>query len=216
MHGPNPNTPHPLAGFDRTIFLKNFITNPAIIVGDYTYYDAPLGAKDFQENNVLHHHEFYGDKLIIGKFCAIASGSRFIMNGANHPMGGFSTYPFNIFSNGWEDGFDPKVWTDASRGDTSIGNDVWIGMDCTIMPGVTIGDGAIIATGSIVASDIAPYTIAAGNPAKPIKQRYDEATIQQLLDIAWWHWSAAKITANLDAIRGCDLDLLVKAAETKA
>lgn len=216
MHGPSPDTLYPLAGHPRTVFLKNFITKPNIQIGDYTYYDDADGAERFETSNVLHHYDFLGDKLIIGKFCAIASGTRFIMNGANHAMSDFSTYPFNIFAYGWEEGFDPKVWTDASRGDTVIGNDVWIGMDCTIMPGVTIGDGAIIATHSVVTRDIAPYTIAGGNPAKPIRKRFDDTTIEKLCDIAWWNWPAAKISRNLDAIRGGDLDLLQKAAKRDA
>ncbi|KPB00561.1 CatB-related O-acetyltransferase [Ahrensia marina] len=216
MHGPSPDTLYPLDGYPRAVFLKNFITKPNICIGDYTYYDDPTGAERFEENNVLHHHDFYGDKLIIGKFCAIATGTQFIMNGANHAMNGFSTYPFNIFGNGWEQGFDPKVWTEASRGGTVIGNDVWIGMDCTIMPGVKIGDGAIIASKSVVTRDIAPYSIAGGNPAKIIKQRFDDKTIETLVDIAWWDWPAAQISQNLDAIRGGDLDLLLKAAKREA
>lgn len=216
MHGPSPDTLYPLAGYPRTFFLKNFITRPNIEIGDYTYYDQLDGGERFEENNVLYHMEFLGDKLVIGKFCAIASGVRFIMNGANHAMDGFSTYPFNIFGNGWEEGFDPESWTNASRGDTTIGNDVWIGMDATIMPGVTIGDGAIIATGSTVTSDTAPYSIVGGNPARTIKQRFDDATIAALLEIRWWDWSPTKITENLGAIRGADLDVLAKAAETAA
>lgn len=209
MHGPSPDTLYPLAGYPRAVFLRNFITRPAIEVGEYSYYDDPDGAERFEERNVLHHFpEIYGDRLIIGKFTAIASGARFIMNGANHAMGGFSTYPFNIFSGGWEKGFDVSTWTSQSRGDTVVGNDVWIGMDTTIMPGVTIGDGAIIATGSVVVSDIPAYAIAGGNPATLIKKRFDDQTIATLLDIAWWNWGAERITANLDAIRGCDLHAL--------
>lgn len=213
MHGPSPDTLHPLAGFSRTVFLKNVITRPNIIVGDYTYFDDPEGAERFEERNVLHHYDFLGDRLIIGRFTAIASGTRFIMNGANHALGGFSTYPFNIFGHGWEQGFDTATWTEQSRGDTVIGNDVWIGMDCMIMPGVTIGDGAIIATGSVVVSDVAPYTVAGGNPARPVRQRFDDDTIAALLSIAWWTWDAARITANLDAIRGADIERLRAAAQ---
>lgn len=214
MHGPSPDTLYPLPGFPRAIFLKNFITRPNIEVGDYSYYDDPDGAERFEDRNVLHHFDFYGDRLVIGRFVAIASGTRFIMNGANHAMGGFSTYPFNIFGQGWEDGFDPESWIGQSRGDTVIGNDVWIGMGCTIMPGVTIGDGAIIAANSTVVSDIPPYAIAGGNPAKVLRTRFDDATIERLCDIAWWHWPAERITAALNAIRGADLDALEAFAET--
>ena len=216
MHGPSPDTPYPLSGFPRTVFLKAFITRPNITVGDYTYFDDPAGAERFEERNVLHHYDFLGDRLIIGRFTAIASGTRFIMNGANHAMGGFSTYPFNIFGQGWEKGFDPATWTEQTKGDTVVGNDVWIGMDCLIMPGVTIADGAIIATGSVVTSDVAAYTIAGGNPAKPLKPRFDAGTIESLLAIAWWSWDAETITANLDAIRGADLGRLQQVARRRA
>ncbi|PHP64812.1 chloramphenicol acetyltransferase [Zhengella mangrovi] len=212
MHGPSPDTLYPLAGFPRAVFLKNVITRPNIIVGDYSYYDDPDGAERFEERNVLHHHAFLGDRLIIGRFTAIASGTRFIMNGANHAMGGFSTYPFNIFGNGWETGFDPATWTEQSKGDTVIGNDVWIGMDSMIMPGVTIGDGAIIASGSVITSHVAPYTIAGGNPGRAIRKRFDDGVIAELLEIAWWDWSARKISASLDAIRGGDIAALRAAA----
>ncbi len=212
MHGPDPNTTYPLAGFPRTVFLKNVITRPNIEVGDYTYYDDPGGAERFEDNNVLHHFEFHGDKLIIGRFTAIATGVRFVMNGANHAMGGFSTYPFNIFGCDWEKGFDPQTWLAGGRGDTVVGNDVWIGADTMIMPGVTIGDGAIIAARSVVASDIPPYAVAGGNPAKMIRTRFDDETIARLLSIAWWDWTAEKISRYVDAIRGGDLEVLAAAA----
>ncbi|WP_114389034.1 CatB-related O-acetyltransferase [Notoacmeibacter marinus] len=213
MHGPSPDTLYPLPGFPRAVFLKNFITRPNIEVGDYSYYDDPDGAERFEDRNVLHHFDFYGDRLVIGRFVAIASGARFIMNGANHAMGGFSTYPFNIFQQGWEAGFDPDSWAGQSRGDTLVGNDVWIGMNSTIMPGVTIGDGAIIATNSTVVSDVPPYAIVGGNPARPIRMRFDQQTVQRLLAIAWWNWPTERITAALNAIRGADLDALEAFAE---
>ena len=209
--GPDPATLHPLAGHDRVVFLKNVVSRPNIEVGDYSYYDDPEGAEHFEDRNVLHHYEFMGDRLVIGRFCAIASGTRFVMNGANHAMDGFSTYPFNIFGNGWEEGFDPSTWTEASRGDTSVGNDVWIGMDTLIMPGVTIGDGAIIATRSTVVGDVPPYSVAGGNPARVIRMRFDEGTIERLLAVAWWNWDAERITRNLDPIRGADIDTLERA-----
>lgn len=215
MHGPSPNALYPLKGYPRAVFLKNFVTRPNIKVGDYTYYDDPQGAERFEENNILHHFpELYDDWLVIGRFSALASGVRFIMNGANHALGGFSTYPFNIFGEGWEEGFDTKIWTDASRGDTKVGNDVWIGMDATIMPGVTIGDGAIVAACSVVTSDVSPYTVVGGNPARLIKPRYNENTVQRLLEIKWWNWSAENISKNIEAIRGSDLDLLAKAKDS--
>jgi virginiamycin A acetyltransferase len=160
---------------------------------------------------VLHHYDFIGDKLIIGRFTAIAEGARFIMNGANHVMGGFSTYPFNIFGQGWEEGFDEETWRREVRGDTVVGNDVWIGMEAIIMPGVTIGDGAIVAARSVVTHDVPPYAIVAGNAAQVVKMRFDRHTVSRLLDIAWWNWDAEKITRNLDAIRGNSLEALERA-----
>lgn len=208
MNGPNPNTKHPTLHHNRVGFLKPIVHAPNIEIGDYTYYDDPGGPESFVETCVLHHHAFIGDKLIIGKFCAISEGARFIMNGANHVMGGFSTYPFNIFSHGWEKGFDVATWKAELRGDTVIGNDVWIGMNTAIMPGVKIGDGAIIAAKSVVTRDVPPYAIAAGNSAKVVKMRFDDETIARLQQIAWWNWPADKITRNLDAIRGADIDRL--------
>jgi len=211
MQGPSPDTLYPLPDFPRAVFLKNVITRPNIEVGDYSYYDDPDGAERFEERNVLHHFEFYGDRLIIGRFVAIATGTRFIMNGANHAMGGFSTYPFNIFQGGWEEGFDVNTWLGQSRGDTVVGNDVWLGMESLIMPGVKIGDGAIVAARSTVVSDVPPYAIVGGNPARVVRMRFDEATVAKLLDIAWWHWPTDKITRNLDRIRGGDLTALEEA-----
>ena len=212
MHGPAPTTLYPMAGFPRAVFLKNVVTRPAIEVGDYSYYDDPDGAERFEEKNVLYHYDFYGDRLRIGKFVAIAHGATFIMNGANHLMTGFSTYPFDIFGQGWEKDFDQNAYVAAGRGDTVVGNDVWIGREARIMPGVTIGDGAVIGAHSVVASDIPPYAIAVGNPARVVRRRFDDATVAALLDIAWWNWPAERIARNLGAIRGADLDML-KAAE---
>lgn len=206
MHGPNPNDKEPMKGFPQVGFLKNHITRDNIVVGDYTYYDDPDGVENF-EKNVLYHFPFIGDTLIIGKFCAIAKDVKFIMNGANHQTSGFSTYPFFIFANGWE-----KVMPQAGdlpyKGDTCVGNDVWIGYDATIMPGVKIGHGAIIASRSVVTKDVPDYAVVGGNPAQIIKYRFDENTIEKLLEIAWWDWSAEKITRNLEAITHNSIDHL--------
>lgn len=209
MNGPNPRTIHPMKGFPQICYLNNVIRNPNILVGDYTYYDDPAGPANF-ERNVLYHFPFIGDKLIIGKFCAIARGVKFIMNGANHSMTGFSTYPFYIFGNGWEQA-EPVGGDTTGKGDTVIGHDVWIGYDSAIMPGVTIGDGAIVAAKSVVVKDIPPYAIAGGNPAREIRKRFDDETIAALLDIAWWNWDAGKITKHLNAITGHDIDALKQA-----
>lgn len=205
---PNPNTLYPIEGVTRTVYLKNIITNPQIIVGDYTYYDDPEDVYNF-EKNVLYLFDFMGDKLIIGKFCQIATGVRFIMNGSNHAMNGFSTYPFKVFGKEWS-----KSSLDVqSKGDTVIGNDVWIGNSVTIMPGIHIGDGAIIGTGSIVTKDVPAYTIVGGNPAKEIRKRFDEETIQILLALKWWDWDVQKITDNLEAITSGKIDELKRIYE---
>lgn len=212
MSGPNPSIKHPMPAHRRVGFLKPLVDAENVEIGEFTYYDDPDGPEHFQEKCVLHHYPFIGDRLVIGRFCAIAQGARFIMNGANHAMSGFSTFPFNIFGHGWEDGFDPASWEKENRGDTVVGNDVWIGMEAVIMPGVTIGDGAIVAAKSVVSRDVAPYTIVAGNPANPVRRRFDESTVARLLAIAWWHWDVDKISRNLDAIRGADIDRLERAA----
>lgn len=208
MDGPKPEIKHPIPMHPRVGFLKPLVTAENIEVGEFTYYDDPDGPDKFQEKCVLHHYPFIGDRLVIGKFCAIAEGARFIMNGANHAMSGFSTYPFNIFGHGWEKGFDERTWQKEIRGDTVIGNDVWIGMDAVILPGISIGDGAVVAAKAVVTHDVPPYSIAAGNPAKVVKTRFDKRTVTKLLDVAWWNWPVDKIGRNLNAIRGADIKAL--------
>lgn len=209
MAGPDPTQRHPLPGFPQVCFLRSVITNPLIEVGDYSYYDDPEGPEQF-EKNVLYHFPFIGDKLIIGKFCAIARGVKFIMNGANHKLSGFSTFPFFIFGSGWEVA-TPAPGELPYKGDTVIGNDVWIGFDALIMPGVKIGDGSIIAARSVVTRDVPPYSIVGGNPASVKKPRFDDAAIAGLLRIQWWNWDAAKITRNLSLITSGDLAALEEA-----
>ena len=194
MTGPNKNIKFPLENYNKLCFLKNIIKNPNIIVGDYTYYDDFEDVHNF-EKNVKYHFDFVGDKLIIGKFCMIASDVSFIMNGANHLTESISTYPFAIFGNGWKNAMDGKTY--PQKGDINIGNDVWIGYNATIMAGVTIGDGAIIATNSTVVKDVEPYTIVGGNPASEIKKRFSEKTIKKLLELKWWNWNIEKITKNI-------------------
>jgi virginiamycin A acetyltransferase len=206
MNGPSPSEIHPMKGFPQVCFIKNTVSNPQIIIGDYTYYDDPADSENF-ERNVLYLYTFMGDKLIIGKFCAIARNVRFIMNGANHMLSGISTYPFSLFGNGWER-IMPETGDLPQKGDTIIGNDVWIGYDSLIMPGVNVGDGAIIAARSVVVNDIAPYTIAGGNPAIPIKQRFSPDVTNGLLEIKWWDWDVEKISRNLELITSANLDAL--------
>lgn len=203
MYGPHPDEKHPLPDFPQVCFIKNSVTCPNIIIGDYTYYDDPEGAENF-ERNVLYHYPFIGDKLIIGKFCALARGVRFIMNGANHKTSGLSTFPFFIFGNGWESAA-PEPGDLPYKGDTRVGNDVWMGYDCLIMPGVTIGNGAIISSRSVVVADVPAYSIVGGNPAKVIRQRFSDEVIAELENIAWWDWPPEKITQNLAAITSGDI-----------
>lgn len=208
MYGANPKDKHPMKGFPQICFIQNTVSNPNILVGDYTYYDDPEDSEDF-ERNVLYHFPFIGDRLIIGKFCALATGITFIMNGANHKLSGFSSYPFQIFGNGWEEVM-PQPGELPYKGDTVIGNDVWIGYQAVIMPGVQVGDGAIIAAKSVVTKDVAPYSIVGGNPAQCIRQRFDDELIQRLLEVAWWNWSIEKITRNLKKIVAADIEALIK------
>jgi virginiamycin A acetyltransferase len=208
MHGPDPKNKHPMAGFPQVCFIKNTITNPNIIVGDHTYYDDPQDSENF-ERNVLYHFPFIGDKLIIGKFCAIAKGVQFIMNGANHKLSGISTYPFQIFGNGWEQVM-PAMSDLPYKGDTVIGNDVWIGYEALIMPGVKIGNGAIISSRSVVTSDVPAYSIVGGNPAKVLKLRFPKQDIEKLEAIAWWDWPVEKISQHLKDIVSGDISNLLE------
>lgn len=185
----DPSLKFPIGHIERLCFLKNIITNPNIIVGDYTYYDDPDDVLNFMKN-VLYHFDFVGDKLIIGKFCQIATGVRFIMNGGSHALNGFSAFPFAAFGGEWSQvPLKPEI-----KGDTIIGNDVWIGNAATIMPGIQIGDGAIIASNAVVTKNVDPYSIVGGNPAKLIRHRFDQKTTQALLKIQWWNWDIEKIT----------------------
>ncbi len=207
MRGPNKHIKFPLENYDRLCFLKNVIQNPNIIVGDYTYYDDFEDVENF-EKNVKYHFDFVGDKLIIGKFCMIASDVKFIMNGANHLTNSLTTYPFAIFGNGWENAMEGKSY--PQKGDINIGNDVWIGYNATIMAGVNIGDGAIIATNSTVTKDVEPYTIVGGNPAKEIKKRFSEEVITKLLELKWWNWDIEKITKNIQNLTDNKIEKLIK------
>jgi virginiamycin A acetyltransferase len=203
---PNPNTLFPLNGYERLCFLKNLIKNPNIIVGDYTYYDDFETVENF-EKNVKYHFDFVGDKLHIGKFCMIASGAEFIMNGANHLVNAVSSYPFAIFGDDWAHAMEGKTY--PNKGDIVIGNDVWIGYQATILSGVTVGHGAIIGSKSVVASDVPPYSIVAGNPARIIRKRFDDETIEKLLALAWWDWDLEKITTNVAHLTGNDVSKLI-------
>ena len=211
MHGPSPETRHPMEGFPQVCFIRNTVTNPNIVVGEYTYYDDPEDPEDF-ERNVLYHYPFIGDRLIIGRFCAIARGTRFIMNGANHKLSGVSTYPFQIFGKGWEKVM-PKPGDLPYKGDTVVGNDVWIGYESLIMPGIRIGNAAIVSSRSVVVSDVPAYAIVGGNPARLIRQRFDDETVDVLESIAWWAWPIEKLTEHLELIVSEDVEGLRRVAE---
>lgn len=202
--GPDPRDPYPMPGHPRVMFINNLVDLPNVEIGDYTYYDDPEGPEAFKRN-ILYHFPFQGDRLRIGRFSAIATGVRFVMNGANHRMAGLSTYPFNIFGQGWSGRF-PGESDFPGRGDTVVGNDVWLGYEALLMPGVAIGDGAIVAARAVVADDVPPYAIAAGNPARIVRRRFDERTVERLLRIRWWDWDIAKITRNIPVISVGDAD----------
>ncbi|MFF7358990.1 CatB-related O-acetyltransferase [Streptomyces filipinensis] len=195
---PNPEALHPLPEHNRVVLLRPLVTDARIEVGEYTYYDDPDGATEFERRNVLYG---YGpERLVIGKYCAIAAGTRFLMAGAAHPTMGVSTFPFTMFGGSWTERTLDLVTGMPSRGDTVIGNDVWIGYQALIMPGVRIGDGAIVAAGAVVTADVEPYTVVGGNPARPIRRRYEDADIERLLRAAWWHWPVELVTEHLRTI----------------
>lgn len=200
---------YPRTGDTKTIYLKNAITNSSITVGDYTMYnDFENNPTDFENNNVLYHYPINHDKLIIGKFCSIACGAKFLFNSANHTLASLSTYPFPLFFEEWE--LEKKNVTEAwdNKGDIIIGNDVWIGYEAVVLAGVTIGDGAIIGTHAVVTKDVPPYTIVGGVPAKPIRKRFDDETIAQLLRLKWWDWSEEKISQNIQVIKSGRIEQL--------
>jgi virginiamycin A acetyltransferase len=206
MPYPDPDALFPMPDAPSVMFIRNIPGLPANIeIGEFTYYDDPAGPDAFLAN-VRYHFEFRGDRLRIGRYCAIATGATFVMNGGNHRTAGISTFPFPIFEpwrGRWDGEFDFPT-----RGDTVIGNDVWIGHDALLMPGVTVGDGAIIATRSVVTRDLPPYAIVGGNPAQVIRVRFDEPTVERLLRIAWWDWSPERVTEAIPLISRADVDAL--------
>ena len=196
----------------QTVYLKNVVTTPNIEVGDYTIYnDFVHDPCDFEKNNVLYHYPVNGDRLMIGKFCSIACGAKFLFTSGNHSLKSLSDYAFPIFFDEW--GLDAKNIRDAwdNKGDTVIGNDVWIGYEAVIMSGVTVGAGAIIGARAVVTKDVPPYTIVGGVPAKPIRRRFDDATVDKLETLRWWDWDHEKIKRNTPAIQSGDIAELERA-----
>ncbi|MBU3129083.1 CatB-related O-acetyltransferase [Clostridium tagluense] len=206
---PNHKKIYPRTNDFNTVYLKNVITSSNIIVDDFTMYnDFNNDPKDFEKKNVLYHYPYVNnDKLIIGKYCSIACGAKFIFNSANHTLKSLSTYPFPIFGEEWDDAMNVcEAWD--NKGDIVIGNDVWIGFEAVIMSGVHIGDGAIIGTRALVTKDVPPYAIVGGIPAQIIRIRFEDSIIEDLLKIQWWNWSTEKISEKLTAIRSGDIVVL--------
>lgn len=205
MRGPDPRALHPIPAAPRVAFLRPLAEGRENVeVGDYTYADDADGPEHFFERSVLYHYPWEGDRLVIGRFCAIAEGVRFVMNGANHAMAGFSTYPFEAFGSDW--GAAPAAT--PGRGDTIVGHDVWIGREAMILPGTRIGSGAIVGARAVVSGEVPPYAVAVGNPARVTRLRFDPETVARLLAAAWWDWPPDRIARNLAAIRGADIAAL--------
>jgi virginiamycin A acetyltransferase len=207
---PCPLDPQPIRGWRGTAYLKTIVDHPLIEVGEFSYYDDPDGPERFVETCVRYLFDFVGDRLVIGKFVAIAARAQFLMNGANHDMRGFSTYPFASF--GFAGDAPPRDGGPPPRGDVVIGDDVWIGREAVIMPGVRIGAGAIVGARAVVTRDAPPYAVVAGNPARIVRRRFDEATVARLLALRWWDWPTDKIARCHALIAGADLDALERAA----
>lgn len=200
----------------QIVYLKNVVKSPNIEVGDFTFYhDFVNDPKDFEKNNVLYHYPINGDRLIIGKYCSIACGARFLFNAANHAMRSLSTYPFPIFYEEWEHG----IWADKAwdnKGDIVIGNDVWIGYEAVIMAGVTVGDGAIVGTRALVTKDVPPYTIVGGVPARPIRRRFSEDVVERLLRLRWWDLSPEKILPTIQDMQEGNIDSALRRLQDRA
>lgn len=198
---PDPMKLHPVDGQERVVFLKPLVSDPRIEVGEYTYYDDPRDPRAFERDAFLYAHG--PERLLIGRYCAIASGVRFLMPGGNHADLGPSTFPFGIFGAAWSDTMD-LVMAAPSRGDTVVGNDVWLGYQALVLPGVEIGHGAVVAAASVVAGDVPPYAIVAGNPARVVRTRFEPDDVERLLRAAWWDWPVELITQHARTIMAGD------------
>ncbi|MEO1602196.1 MAG: CatB-related O-acetyltransferase [Pseudomonadota bacterium] len=210
---PDRSAVRPLDWAPGIVFLAPLAEGlPNVEVGAYSYYSGTEAPERFFETNVLYHWEATGDRLEIGRFCSLAEGTRILMDGGNHLIDGFTTYPFEIFGGAWAEGHDPGRYgaqrDRKGRGVTRVGHDVWTGFGATIMAGSHIGSGAVIGAGAVVAGDIPPYAVAVGNPARPVRQRFAPDVVERLLALAWWDWPIEQITRALPAIRGGDIDVL--------
>lgn len=200
---------YPRTGDTQTVYLKSVVTRKTIEVGDFTIYnDFVNDPRDFEKNNVLYHYPINGDRLVIGKFCSIACGAKFIFNCANHALRSLSTYTFPLFFEEWDLPKSEVVSAWDNKGDIIIGNDVWIGYDVVIMAGVTIGDGAIIGTRAVVTKDVAPYSIVGGIPAHEIRKRFAPEVVERLRELKWWDWPEEKIRKAIPAIQAGDVEAL--------
>ncbi len=203
------NKIYPRTGDTQTVYLKSVITRPNIEVGDFTIYnDFVNNPRDFEKNNVLYHYPINHDRLIIGKFCSIACGAKFIFNCANHTLTSLSTYTFPLFFEEWDLPKSEVATAWDNKGDIVIGNDVWIGYDAVIMAGGTVGDGAIIGTRAVVKKDVEPYSIVGGIPAKEIRKRFSPDIVARLQKLQWWNWDIEKIRNSISAIKAGDIDAL--------
>ncbi len=191
-----------------SITIKDHIKSKHIIAGDYSYYNGYYHGKPFEDcvmyldelDNSVDPEEI--DRLVIGKFCSIATGVKFMMCGTQgHNYNWIATHPLH----GFDEAFFPgHQW----KNDTIIGNDVWIGAEAMIMPGVNIADGAVIGARSVVTKNVGPYEIWAGNPANLIKKRFGDQDITKLLQIKWWDWDLETLKRNLKYLRSSDVDAL--------
>ena len=206
---------YPRTGDTQTVYLNAVVKDPSIEVGDYTIYnDFVSDPLLFERNNVLYHYPINHERLIIGKFCSIACGAKFLFNCANHTLKSLSTYTFPLFYEDWDLEQSDVATAWDNKGDIVIGNDVWIGYEAVIMAGVHIGDGAIIAARAVVTKDVPPYTIVGGVPARPIRKRFDEEVIQKLETLKWWDWSAEKIRRCLSYIGNGDINGLLQIVDS--
>ncbi len=197
---------YPRTGDDQTVYLNAVVRDPQIEIGDYTIYnDFVADPRLFERNNVLYHYPIHRERLVIGKFCSIACGAKFLFNCANHSLRSLSNYTFPLFWEEWD--LDRKdvceAWDD--KGDIVVGNDVWIGYEAVIMAGVHIGDGAVVAARAVVTKDVPPYTIVGGVPAREIRKRFEPAVAARLLELKWWEWPVERIRRFLPALRQGDI-----------
>lgn len=211
---PNPNEIFPNT-YKTSCYIKNVVHAPNIIIGDYTYYDDPSDPTAFEKNNVLFNYPEFGDRLLIGKFCSIATGTKFIMGAANHRISSVTTYPFQVFGGLWSEKVPAHLSQLPFKGDTVIGNDVWFGRESIIMPGVKIGDGAIVAAYSVVTKDVPPYGVVGGNPARLVKMRFDDELIALLLSLKWWDLAPEQLLDIMPLLCNPDLNFVKNTLQNK-